>query len=189
VHQDYDPDRYTLRERAAAACKTARMLEEMSGEPVIDEPTVTPQEVQAALDPKTPLPASKARDIVTTPENAVYVNEILRQHDMMVVQSAAQLRTYITNRLIQESDHSDAKVRIKALELLGKITDVGLFTEKTEVTTQNKATSELQTILRDKLRKLSGKEEAIDAVEIKPIRDISIADELRSIKRIVPDAA
>jgi hypothetical protein len=71
-----------------------------------------------------------------------------------VVQSAAQLRTYITNRLLLESDSADPRIRIKALEMLGKISDVGLFTEKTEITMRHRPTEELEQMLRERLTRV-----------------------------------
>ena len=58
-------------------------------------------------------------------------------------------------------------MRIRALELLGKISDVGLFTEKAEVTITHKTTDELRESLRAKLEKLvEPPVEAEDAVVI-----------------------
>jgi hypothetical protein len=58
-------------------------------------------------------------------------------------------------------------VRIRALELLGKISDVGLFTEKTEVTITHRTTDELRESLRSKLAKLvNPADEAEDAIII-----------------------
>jgi len=46
-------------------------------------------------------------------------------------------------------------VRIKALELLGKMSDVGLFTEKSEVTITHQTTDDLKEKLRRKLQRLT----------------------------------
>jgi hypothetical protein len=71
-----------------------------------------------------------------------------------VVKSAAQLRTYVTNKLILESDNQDPRIRIKSLELLGKISDVGLFTDKTEITMRHRPTEELEQMLRERLTRV-----------------------------------
>jgi hypothetical protein len=41
-------------------------------------------------------------------------------------------------------DDPDPKVRLKAVEMIGKIADVGLFAERTEITIINKTTEELE---------------------------------------------
>lgn len=84
----------------------------------------------------------------------MHLEEILGEFDKKVVQSAVQLRIYVTNRLIKESADPDPKIRIRALELLGRISDVGLFTDRTELTITHRATTDLESKLREKLQKL-----------------------------------
>jgi hypothetical protein len=73
----------------------------------------------------------------------------------------------VTNKLILESDNPDPKVRIRALELLGKISDVGLFSERTEVLITHQSTDELKQTLRDKLNKLRAKRDVVDVVDVR----------------------
>jgi hypothetical protein len=70
-----------------------------------------------------------------------------------------QIRHMVTNKLVLETDNPDARVRIRALELLGKISDVGLFAEKSEVTITHQSTNDLRDRLRSKLAKLINPEE------------------------------
>ena len=58
----------------------------------------------------------------------------------------------IRDRLLLESENPDPKIRMRALELLGKITDVGLFTEKSEVTVTHRSTEDLITSIRNKIQ-------------------------------------
>lgn len=88
---------------------------------------------------------------------AVHMRALLTEYDHQIIQSTVQLRTYITNRLLLESDHPDARVRLKALEMLGRISDVGLFTDKTEVTHKYEGSADLEGQLRAKLQKLMAK--------------------------------
>lgn len=75
---------------------------------------------------------------------AVKLGALLQEYDVQVAKSAAQLRTVSTNKLIEMLDDPDPKVRLKAIELIGKIADVGLFAERTEITINHKSTIELQ---------------------------------------------
>ena len=68
--------------------------------------------------------------------------------------SATQVRHLVTNKLLLETENSDARHRLRALELLGKISDVGLFAEKSEVTITHQTTDDLRAKLRGKLEKL-----------------------------------
>lgn len=82
------------------------------------------------------------------------LDDILTEYDKLIVQDAQQVRTYVTNRLIEESDAEDPKIRMRALELLGKISDVALFSERQEVTHKHQSTEELEDLLRNKLTRL-----------------------------------
>ena len=52
--------------------------------------------------------------------------------------------------------------------MLGKVSDVGLFTERTEITVNNRSTVELENTLRDKLRRLMGTDSAEEATILAP---------------------
>lgn len=106
--------------------------------------------------------------MVDSPQGLLHIKTMLTEYDYEVVQSAAQLRRYVTNKLIEESSHPDARIRMKALELLGKVSDVGLFTEKTEVTLRHRPTEELEQLLRERLTKIID----MDAAPV-PLTDLS----------------
>ena len=79
---------------------------------------------------------------------------------MQVVKTAAQIRTFVTNSLVEEAAPG-AKNRIRALELLGKISEVGLFTERSEVTVKHQTTIELEQKVRDKIAALISKKSTL----------------------------
>ena len=156
-----------IREKAAAACKAAQLLnaEGYAGADEVPE-SLRPEmaNILGSLAKGKDVQAAAITPHITTPRSAIYVNSILNEYDMEVVQDAKRLRNYVTNKLLLETENMDARVRIKALELLGKITDVGLFTERSEMTINNRSTKELEDSLKSKLRKLMGTEGAEEAV-------------------------
>ena len=81
-------------------------------------------------------------------------NNILKEFGQSVVESATHIRHLVTNKLLLETENPDPKVRIRALELLGKMSDVSLFAEKSEVTVTHQSTDDLRERLRAKLNKL-----------------------------------
>jgi hypothetical protein len=114
-----------------------------------------------------------------TPASLVMTNSILTEFGQLVAENAVQIRHMVTNKLILETDNPDPRVRIRALELLGKISDVGLFAEKSEVTVTHQSTEDLRLKLRSKLAKLVNPEE--DSEENVVIIDsevIDVAEEL-----------
>lgn len=86
---------------------------------------------------------------------------LLREYDQQIVKDGVQLRSYVTNKLIEIADCGDIKHELKALELLGKITDVGLFTDKSEMVVHHKTSADLEAAIRDRIKKLLG-ENVID---------------------------
>ena len=66
------------------------------------------------------------------------------------------------NKLLLESENPDPRIRLRAIELLGKISDVSLFAEKTEVTVTHQTTDELRAILRQKLEKIVRPSEEVE---------------------------
>jgi len=112
-----------------------------------------------AQDPvKTSKDLTMKQRMAMTPPALALTHKILTTFGHAVAQDAVQIRHMVTNKLIEESENPDPRVRIKALELLGKISDVGLFAEKSEVTITHRTTDELRDRLREKLQKLANKD-------------------------------
>lgn len=65
-----------------------------------------------------------------------------------------ELRTFIVNKLLLEASTGDSKVRMRALELLGKVGEVGLFVEKKEVVHKNYREEEVDQLLEQKIKEL-----------------------------------
>jgi hypothetical protein len=103
---------------------------------------------------------------------AVHLMALLSEYDVQIAKTAVQIRTFVTNSLIEEAAPG-AKNRIRALELLGKISEVGLFTERTEVTVKHQTTIELEQKVRDKIATLISKKSlAQDVTARDPDMDI-----------------
>jgi hypothetical protein len=108
------------------------------------------------------------------------LDTMLSKLDEEIVNVAVRLRAYTTNKLIEESDSPDAKIRIKALELLGKVKDVGLFTEKVEITHKTKSDEELEAEIRQRLEVYMGNADVVDAEEVEstaktPVQQLAAA--------------
>ena len=82
---------------------------------------------------------------VTKPDVILHLEAMMTEFDHEVVQDAVRMRRFVTNKLMLEANTATkSSERIKALELLGKISDVGLFAERNIVTIEHKTTEELQ---------------------------------------------
>jgi hypothetical protein len=145
--------------KADAAASAAQLLSRYGLE--IDIPTRDEIEGAGMLaaayaqDPENAsMAATPARIARMTPAELIATREILEKFGHSVVNSAVQVRHMVTNKLIQETENPDPRIRLRALELLGKITDVGLFTERSEVTVTHQTSDDLRAKLREKLLKL-----------------------------------
>ena len=163
-----------LRERAEAACATIDLLLGAGLNPELLIPKPSDKDVAAAVVEAFANDENQASQALTTnristmtPASLLLVRGVLDEFGHAVVEKATHIRHLVTNKLILESDNPDPKVRIRALELLGKISDVGLFSERTEITITHQSTDELKQTLRDKLNKLRAKMDVVDAVDVR----------------------
>lgn len=101
--------------------------------------------------------AEKKRALATlrVPQAVKHLAGMLSEYDWEFVEQAKELRGYVVARLLEDSKHPDARIRLKAVELLGKITEVGSFTERIEIKKIDASTEELQGQLRETARRLS----------------------------------
>lgn len=102
------------------------------------------------------------------------INNLLNAYDKRVVDDPAQIRYYATNRLLELTDDPDVKIRIKALELLGKVADVGLFADRTEITIKDKTTRDLEKELEAYFSKYVQEVQPVE--EIEDVEDAVISE-------------
>jgi len=158
--------------RVSAASKTVELLVHHGLEVNMSEEDKELAEEVVTIFAESPEAAAKAvpqkRMAKMTPPALRAIDGMLREFSHAVVDSSVQVRHYVTNKLIEETANPDPRVRIKALELLGKISDVGLFTDKREVTVTHQTAEDLRESLRAKLSKL---------VDVTPVEDAEVIEE------------
>jgi hypothetical protein len=159
-----------LKERVEAACRTINELQEHGLE--FDDPDEIDKDVAATLTAayaeeveSTSKELSHARTAKMTPAVLLQTNDILKEFGQLVATHAAEIRNTVTNKLILETENPDARIRIRALELLGKMTDVGLFTDRKEITVTHQTADELREKLREKLTVLKQNAEGVYEAE------------------------
>ena len=87
---------------------------------------------------------------------------------------AQELRSMAVTKIIQETDHPDARIRLKALELLGKVTEVALFTDRVEIKHTEMSDDELTEKIREKLSRYMGK---VDVVDVRMVESEVVENE------------
>lgn len=91
---------------------------------------------------------------VNAPAAVRHLVGMLTAYDWEFVEQAKELRGYAVAQLLQETQNPDARIRLRALELLGKVTEVGLFTERVEVKKAEISSADLDAKLMEKLTSL-----------------------------------
>ena len=143
---DFTPTFTSLEERVNAAYSTLMMLE------VAPDGELTKADRDRAI--KGFQTGRMAEDDLSNPAIVVQTKAILDEYSVAVVESALQLRNFVTNKLVLLAENKDPRVQLRALEMIGKISDVGLFTDKTEITMRHRPTEELEQMLRERLTKV-----------------------------------
>jgi hypothetical protein len=107
-----------------------------------------------------------------------HIKRVLEELDVQVVKDTDQLRRYITNKLIQISNCGVSKEELRALELLGKISDIGLFVEKSEIKVTHTTSAALESSIKERISRLMEmskkeevKEEVIEDAEYEEVVD------------------
>jgi|TARA_R110000751_G_scaffold16732_2_gene52652 hypothetical protein len=182
VSLEDDVGRLDLPKRTAALAETVTKLEDhgLDITPDGDDKDIAEALVTSyAQDPvKTSQQVTNPRAATLTPPSIRLTNSILEEFNHSVVESSRQLRNLVTNKLIIESENPDPRVRMRALELMGKISDVGLFAEKSEVTITHQTTDDIKEKLRGKLAKLVNPEPEPEDAIVLNAADINLDAEL-----------
>ena len=117
-----------------------------------------------------------------TPESVKRIVGMLSSYDWQFVEESQRIRGFIVTKLLEEAEaHPDAKVRLRALELLGKVTDVGLFSERIEVKKTDISDDDLDRQIREKLEKFVAKSTAL---ALKPATDVAVEGDFTEVKDV-----
>ena len=175
---DFDSEEPTIDAiRIKVAAATMKVLNEAGAN--IPVSSVEKKEAEALFknftNPETTDKITTAQNkSLSVPATVQHLYAMLSDYDHQVVQEAVQLRRFITNKLIEDAGLADPRHRLKALELLGKISDVGLFAEKTEITVKNLTNEDLELQIKSKLYKILGQTSAIDTTfEVVVTKDVT----------------
>ena len=113
---------------------------------------------------------------IKTPEAVRHLTGMLAAYDWEFVQQAKEIRGYAVAQLIEETKSTNANIRLKALGLLGKVTEVGLFTDKVEIKKVELSDAEIDAKIKEKLNRFMG---VIDVVDVSDVSETE-SDEPKS---------
>jgi len=103
---------------------------------------------------------------VKTPQAVRHLVTMLTAYDWEFVERAKELRGYTVAKILEECENPSANIRLKALALLGKVTEVGLFTDKIEVKKTELSDAEIDSKIKEKLKRFMGVVDVTDVGDV-----------------------
>ena len=103
---------------------------------------------------------------IKTPAAVQHLVSMLTAYDWEFIAQAKELRGYTVAKIVEETTNPNASIRLKALTLLGKVTEVGLFTEKIEVKKTDLTDTELDQRIKEKLNRFM---QVVDVIDVSTV--------------------
>lgn len=143
-----------FRERAKAACETINELIRRGAEVEVTEEDSTVAHQVATTE--------KLKVSTVSPGSILKLEALLTHYDHEFLEANRRIQNLVTNKLLEETENEDPKIRMKALELLGKRKGVNLFTEQVEITVKQKPLDEIEKELGTLLERYMGPVEVVE---------------------------
>lgn len=158
-----------FRERAKAAFSTLSELMDAGAEiPVGTENSTQAHEIIAQ--------EKKFNVAKTAPGTILKLEALLDTYDHEFLDATRRFTNFITARLLEETEDEDPKVRLKALEMLGKRRGINLFSDQMEITIKQKPSEEIEARLNKILERYMGDAIPVEAKEVREDEEPSPMD-------------
>ena len=158
----------TTAQTLSAQHKTSQWLSEFQDE---DDDILSEAQQEKVVDAFNALTTSDPRAKqklmqLDLPEEIKAAVGMVTAYQWKFVEQAEELRSMAVANIVKEVQHPDARIRLKALELLGKVTEVALFTDRVSVKNEDVSDEELDARIKEKLGKYMGAVDVVDVEEI-----------------------
>ena len=163
-----DQEPATFVEEVEVAGATAELLVEL-GAPLEVDPETAHREkelLEAVVKHKKKAPLERIN-------TAYAASAFLRTYGQQTAFDVSIARAALTNKLMEIANCGETKYELKAIELLGKHSDIGLFTERSEITVTHRTPETLEGEIINRVKRLLNAE-VIDVVPI----ELSLDEEL-----------
>lgn len=158
-----DQEPATHKDSLAVATNTVDLIEELGGSiDYADSDLAKAKElITGEAKPKVPTTISVSAE-------AKAVQSLVKRFNFNSFGDAIEARNFITNKLVLLAECGDPKIELRALELLGKHSDIGLFTERSEVTVHHTTSQSLENSIKERIKRLLNAE----VIDVTPINDL-----------------
>jgi len=136
-------------DEVAVAANTADILEELGAPLEVDEKTIAKE--KALIDSAI---KNKNKDALKSYPAAMAASAFIKNYGHNLAHDVMEVRAALTNKLLEIANCGDTKFEIRALELLGKHSDIALFTERSEITINYKSPDALEAAIKERVKRL-----------------------------------
>ena len=142
-----EPENYL--DQVGIAAKTADLLEELGAPLEVDERTLSKEKalIDSALK-------HQNKEALKSYPAAMAASAFIKSYGHNLAYDVMEVRAALTNKLLEIANCGDTKYELRALELLGKHSDVGLFTERSEITVNYKSPDALEAAIKERVKRL-----------------------------------
>ena len=153
------------KEELEVRARTIKLIADLQGKPI--HPSDKDKDEARALakkmveDPKGHIQFSNYKN-----ETLAYLAGMVSQYDQMIVRDLADLKIFVVNKLVEQTESGNAKDVIAALKALGEVDGVDAFKRRSELTVQIKPIDQVEKDLLAKLEKLERLTKYADAQDI-----------------------
>lgn len=152
----------TFHDELAVAANTADVLQQLGA--TID---LTPEDLDQVKELTESRNRRKATVALRDPSTASAAAMFLKSYANQIATDVHEVRSAITAKLMEIANCGDPRYELKALELLGKHSDVGLFTERSEITVTHKNADSLEAAIKERIKRLLNS----DVVDVVPLTE------------------
>lgn len=103
--------------------------------------------------------------LLESPESVRKLVGMLTAFEWEYVHEANRIRSYLTAKLLEDCEDLDPRVRLKAIELAGKIKEVALFEERVVRRNENVSDDEINARLKALMERAAARAKPSQAVE------------------------
>ena len=167
--ETFDPlENLTPAQTLNAQHKTSEWLKAFDDD---DEETLTQAQEEKTVDAFNALtrsdPNAKNKLLqLDLPEEIKSAVGMVTAYQWKFIEQAENLRSMAVTHIVKEVSHPDARIRLKALEMLGKVTEVALFTDRIQVKSEDVTDEELDARIKEKLGRYMGVVDVVDVTDV-----------------------
>ena len=154
------PELGTFIEEVAVAANTAELLEEL-GAPLEINPIDLEREkalLEAVAKRQQPAPLKNY-------STALAASGFLKAYGHNLAHDVNEVRAALTNKLLEIANCGETKFELKAIELLGKHSDISLFTERSEININYNNPDALENAIKERVKRLLN----ADIIDVTPV--------------------